>query len=231
MPSMVRLTKVAGVGFALVMMIAVAGCSGFGVGQATNPGSTAPIPQQTSYQIIGEVGTPFRAIISDSRSSWQVFGSVPMFIIIVNDSPPDRILVTKLANDSRFLSLELVQGLTIKTLDSTVSNYGTAVGAINGNLPAFAPAANPDVRFVVKGPPVGLFTGQIEDITQSSVLQSRVPSTILFDFPNNGNSGRVDGIFNQVSFNGVFDIDLLVNGLVVDSVNNGGFMVTLKGNG
>ncbi|HKV56058.1 MAG TPA: hypothetical protein VJN94_15605, partial [Candidatus Binataceae bacterium] len=222
------LTRFAGA-LAGVLLMGVAGCNGFGVGQATNPGSTKPIPQQTSYRIVGEVGTPFRAVISDSRSSWQVFGTIPMTIIIINDSPPDRIMITKLSNDSRLLSLQLIQGLTIRTLDSTVSNFGTAVGALNGKLPAFAPAANPDVRFFVKNPVVGIFTALIEDLTNSNALQARAPAIILFDSPNGGNPGRVDGIFSQVSFAGPFDIDLMINGQLVGNVANGGLLVTLKG--
>jgi hypothetical protein len=63
------------------------------------------------------------------------------------------------------------------------------------------------VRFFVKTPQVGLFTALIEDETTGHALMSRIPAVILFDSPN----GRVDGIFNQVSFMGVFDIDLLIN--------------------
>jgi hypothetical protein len=219
--------------FCLILIIMtglIAGCNGLGGYNQTNPGDTPNIPEQTSFRIVGEVGTPFRATISDSRSSWQVSGTVPMSLAIVNDSPPDRIMVTKLSNDGRLLSIELIKGFTIEVLDSTVSNFGTAVGAINGALPAFAPPASPDVRFVVKNPQVGLFQALVEDQNMSNALESRIPAVILFDSPNNGGSGLVDGIFNQVYFTGVFDIDLLINGNLVQRVVGAGETATLKGN-
>jgi len=201
-----------------------AGCN---IGQATSPGSTRPLPAQTSFRVVGDVGTPFRALISDSRSSWQIFGAIPTSILIVNDRPPDRVLVTKMSNDARLLSLEVIQGFSIATLDSTVGKFGTAVGATGGKLAAFAPAASPDVRFIVKGPAVGVFIGLVEDETTSVAIESRVPAVILFDSPNGGTSGRVDGIFNQVSFAGFFDIDLTINGALVRRAR-GGLSVTLK---
>jgi hypothetical protein len=209
-------------------IMALCGCNGFGAGQATTPGSTPNIAQQTSYRVVGDLGTPFRALISDSRSSWQVFGTIPTSIVIVNDSPPDRIVVTKMSNDSRLLSLELILGFSIGTLDSTVSKFGTVVAGFR-KLPAFAPAASPDVRFVVKGPTTGLFTALIEDETMGNALMSRIPAVVLFDSPNSGGAGRVDGIFHQVSFAGLFDIDLTIDGRLVDSVTGGGLSVTLKG--
>ncbi|MBV8771247.1 MAG: hypothetical protein JO166_02785 [Deltaproteobacteria bacterium] len=208
----------------------MAGCNGFGGYNQTSPGDTPNIPEQTSFRIVGEVGTPFRATISDSRSSWQVSGTVPMSLAIVNDSPPDRIMVTKLSNDGRLLSIELIKGFTVEVLDSTVSKFGSAVGAINGELPAFAPPASPDVRFVVRNPQVGLFQALVEDQSMSNALESRIPAVILFDRPNNGGSGLVDGLFHQVYFTGVFDIDLMVNGNLVQRVIGAGENATLKGN-
>src|SRR5215470_12775435 len=116
---------------------AIAALGGCQTGNTGSPGSTPNMPQQSSYRIVGDVGTPFRAIVSDSRSSWQVSGTVPTSIAIVNDSPPDRIAVSKTSNDGRLLSLQVIQGFTVGTLDSTVSNFGTAVGIIGGTLPAF----------------------------------------------------------------------------------------------
>jgi hypothetical protein len=210
-------------------MLALPACNGFGVGQATRPGSTPNIAQQTSYRVVGNVGTPFRAVISDSRSTWRVFGTVPTSIVIVNDHPPDRIVVTKTSNDSRLLSLEIIVGFGVANLDSTVNRFGTAVGAIGGKLSGLPPPASPDVEFFVKGPQVGLFTALIEDETTGHALMSRIPGVILFDSPNNGSNGRVDGIFHQVGFAGAFNIDLTINGQLVNSVVAGGLSVTLKG--
>jgi hypothetical protein len=211
---------------AVLALMTVCGCNGFGAGQATTPGNTPNIAAQTSYRIVGDVGTPFRALVSNTRSSWQIFGTIPTSIVIVNDSPPDRIVVTKLSNDSRLLSLELIGGFSIGTLDSTVASFGTAVASAGGKLTAFAPAASPDVRFIVKSPAVGLFTALIEDQQTGHALMSRIPAVILFDSPG---TARVDGIFHQVSFAGVFDIDLTINGRLVASIVGGGLSSSLKG--
>jgi hypothetical protein len=201
-----------------------AGIVALGACNSENPGSvgnTPNIPQQSSYRIVGDIGTPFSALVSDSRSSWQVSGTIPTSIAIVNDSPPDRISVTKTSNDARLLSIQVIQGFTVGTLDSTVSNFGTAVGSIGGTLPAIALPASPDVEFFVKTPLVGVYTALIEDQTNSYALESLIPSVILFDSPNGGGSGRVDGVFTQVSFTGQFDVDLVINGQVVQSATGG----------
>ena len=216
------------VGFALL-----AGCGGaFGVGNTTSPGSTPNIPAQSSFRVVGDIGTPFVATVSDSRSSWVVHGTIPESIVIVNNSPADRIVVTKLANDSRLLSLEIIGGLTVRNLASTTENYGSVVGALNGTsqpLAAFAPAASPDVRFFVKGPSINVFNATIEsrNLNMSSILQSRVPAMLLFDLTGSGSSDRVDGIFSEVTFYGPLDIELMINGNVKTVV--GGTTATIKG--
>ena len=211
----------------------LAGCGGaFGVGNSTSPGSTPNIAAQTSYRIVGTVGTPFVATISDARSSWQVHGTVPLSIVIVQDKPPERVLVTKTVGDHSLVSIEITTGFSVKLLASTSDPFGTAVGGVNqgggnGALLALAPPADPDVRFFVKSPYVNVYNALIEDQTHGEVVQSRVPSLILFDSPNNGASGRVDGIFNEVNFLGPFAIDLIFNGAVVKS-SAGGTSATLK---
>lgn len=215
---------------ALAML--AAGCGGaFGVGDNTNPGNTPNIPAQTSFRVVGDAGTPFVATISDARSSWVVYGIVPESLVVVNNLQPDRIMVTKLANDARLLSLEIIGGLNVKVLSSTTENYGVVVGAVNGGkvgMAAFAPRASPDVRFFVKGPMTAVFNATIEDLTNSNILQARVPAVILFDSPNGGSSGRVDGIFSEVNFFGPFDVDLLINGTLAQNVI-GGTTTTVKG--
>jgi hypothetical protein len=204
--------------FAGVATATLGGCQS---GNTGSPGNTSNIAPQSSYRIVGSVGTPFRALVSDSRSSWQVFGTIPTSIVIVNDSPPDRILATKLTNDNRLLSLQVIQGLSIGTLDSTISHFGTAVGSIGGTLPAFALPATPDVRFFVNTPLAGVFTALIEGESQSSAVESAVPTVILFDSPNGGQGGRVDGIFNQVAFTGVLEVDLVIDGHLAESASDG----------
>ncbi len=210
---------------AIAALSVLGGCESLNTG---TPGNTPNIAPQSSYRIVGDIGTPFRAFVSDSRSSWQVAGTVPTSLIVVNDSPPDRILVTKTTNDGRLLSLQVLQGVSVGTLDSTVSPFGIVVGGIGGALHAFAQPAVPDVRFVVKSPLAGVFTGLIEGVSMSSAIESRVPVVILFDSPNGGKSGRVDGIFHQVIFSGVMEVDLLINGQLVQSAS-GGSSATVQG--
>jgi len=205
--------------------MAIAALGGCNTGNTGSPGNTPNKPQQSSYRIVGDVGTPFRAIISDSRSSWQMSGTVPASIAIVNDDPPDRLQVTKASNDGRLLSIQVIQGFTVGTLASTVSNFGTAVGSVGGTLPALANAASPDVRFFVKTPLVGVFNALIEDETNSYALESPIPAIILFDSPNGGKSGRVDGVFQQPNFTGSFDVDLMINGQLVQTASGGSVAV------
>lgn len=221
---------------ALVLCLAVvAGCGGgFGAGNATSPGSTPNISQQTSYRIVGTIGTPFVATLSNTRSSWVLSGAIPMSIVVVNDKLPDRILVTKLSNDSNLLSVEIITGFNVKVLASTVDRYGVAVGAVPLGQPAqqliaFSPPADPDVRFYVNGPAVTVYDALIEDQVQGNVVQSRAPSVILFDSPNSNAAGRVDGIFNEVNGFGPFSIDLVIDHAVA-AVARGGISATLKAN-
>jgi hypothetical protein len=220
-----KLNSLALLGCGILAGSAIAALGGCQSGNTGSPGNTPNIAPQSSYRIVGDVGTPFQALVSDSRSSWQVFGAIPTSIVVVNDKPPDRILVTKLTNDARLLSLQVIQGLSVGTLDSTLSHFGTAVGGIGGTLTSFANPASPDVRFFVKTPIEGVFNALIESETMSSALQSRVPTVILFDSPQ---SGRVDGIFTQVTFAGVFEVDLVINGQLVQTAS-GGTQVTVHG--
>ena len=199
-------------------IVALGGCQ---TGNTGSPGNTPNIAPQSSYRFVGQVGTPFQAIVSDSRSSWQFAGAVPTSIVIVNDSPPDRILVTKASNDARLLGLQIIQGLSVGTLDSTVSPFGTTVGNIGGTLASFAQPASPDVRYFVNTPITGVFNALIESTNMSSALESRIPAVILFDKPNGGGSGRVDGVFEQPTFTGVLQVDLVVNGQLVQTASGG----------
>jgi hypothetical protein len=209
-------------------LVALGGCQ---TGNTGSPGNTPNIAPQSSYRIVGEIGTPFQALVSDSRSSWQFTGTIPTSVVVVNDSPPDRILVTKLTSDARLLSLQVIQGISVGTLDSTVSPFGTVVGSIGGTLAAFAQPASPDVRYFVNTPITGLFNALIESESMSSALESRVPAVILFDSPNGGSSGRVDGIFAQPTFTGVLEVDLVINGQLAQTASGGNPVTVHAGGG
>jgi hypothetical protein len=199
-------------------------CGGaFGQANITSPGNTPPVPPETTFQIVGTIGTPFSAKISDARSSWTVNGVVPLTIIIVNNQLPGRMVVTKLRNDSSLLSAEIVNGFTVEALASTTQPFGSAVVQSGSTVGPFPPAAFPDVRFFVKGPNTAVFNGLIEDIDTGFSIQARAPALFLFDSPN----GRVSGNFSLISVIGPFSISLTINGTLVDSAT-GGPNVTLS---
>jgi hypothetical protein len=213
---------------ALVVLVALCGCNGFGAGNATEPGNTPDVAAQTSFRMVGNLGTPFVATVSDQRSSWVINGVVPLNVIIANGNFPARIVATKLTNDNAMLSIEVISGYGVSSLSSTFANYGMVVGSLNGKLKAFAPPASPDVRFYINGPANGIFNATVEDSSTAYVLQSRAPCVILYDSPdNNSLSGHVDGIFNLVGgAGGPLAIDLNFDGALARSGGSG--TVTIK---
>jgi hypothetical protein len=206
-----------GVAIATLCGLLMTSCGGFGSTNNTRPGSTPDIPAQTSFRIVGRIGTPFSALISDSQSSWAFNGVIPLSIVIVNNSPPVRISVTKLVSDNSLLSIEVINAFTVFQLDATTAAFGTAVGAF-GKVATFAGPAVPDVRFFVKGPAVELFDALVEDTQHAEILESRAPTLIFFDSPAGGVGGRVDASFTAVGFLGAFSIDLIYDGALVQSI-------------
>lgn len=202
-------------------LLLLAGCNGFGTGNATRPGSTPNIAAQTSFRFVGNVGTPFVATVSDKRSSWLLKGVVPLNVIIANGQAANRIVATKLTNDTRLLSVEVIKGIGVDSVSSTFANYGLVVGAVGGELDALGPAASPDVRFYVKAPPNGVYNALVEDESNAFILQSAAPTVIFFDSPNgNSQSGRVDGLFTDVT-GGSLSIDLTFNNAIVHAGGSG----------
>jgi hypothetical protein len=202
---------------ALLSGLLMTSCGGFGGTNTTNPGSTPNISAQTSFRIVGQVGTPFSAKISDARSSWDIQGVVPLSIVIVNNAPPIRISVNKLVSDNSLISLEIINAFSVQSLASSTSTFGVAVGNL-GKVANFAPHASPDVRFFVKGPFAELFDALVEDSVHGEIVEARAPALILFDSPSPENGGRVDANFTAVQFLGGFVIDLIYNGVLVQSV-------------
>lgn len=200
--------------------LTAAGCNGFGTTDITLPGNTPNIPPQNSFRVVGQVGTPFVATIADARSTWVVPGVVPLNIVIVNNAPPVRISVNKLVSDNSLLGVEVISGLGVKQLGSTVANFGLAVGNY-GIAPNFPPMASPDVRFFVKGPAEQIFDALIEDEQNAYVVEATAPAIVLFDSPSGGTGARVDGTFTEVGFLGGFSIDLIYNHVLVQSVYTG----------
>jgi len=211
---------------ALLCGLLMTSCGGFGTTNITSPGSTPNISAQTSFRIVGRVGTPFAATISDARSTWNIQGVVPLSIVIVNNAPPIRVSVNKLVSDNSLISLEIINGFSVQQLASSVDNFGVAVGNF-GKVGPFAAPAFPDVRFFVKGPDEEVFDALIEDQSHGEVVEARAPALLLFDSPAGGNGARVDATFTAVQFLGGFSIDLLYNGALVKSIF-AGTSATLK---
>jgi hypothetical protein len=213
-----------GIVAALLCALLTTSCGGFGSTNTTNPGNTPNIAGQTSFRIVGRIGTPFSIKIADTRSSWTILGVVPLSIVIINNAPPVRVSLNKLVSDTSLISLEIINGFNVQQLASSTSGFGVAVGN-QGSVGAFPPPASPDVRFFVKGPNTELFDALIEDTSKGEVVEVRAPAILLFDSPAGGNGGRVDGTFTAVQALGGFAIDLIYNGVVVQSVLAGASVV------
>jgi hypothetical protein len=211
---------------ALLCGLLLNSCGGFGSTNTTNPGNTPNIAAQTSFRIVGRIGTPFSMLISDARSSWNITGVVPLSIVIVQNELPIRVSLNKLVSDNSLISLEIINAFTVEQLASSTDGFGVAVGNF-GRVAAFAPltgpgAASPDVRFFVKGPNEEVFDALIEDTKHGEIVEARAPALILFDSPAGGQGGRIDGTFTAVNTYGGFSIDLIYNGQVVQSTFSGG---------
>lgn len=188
-------------------------------GAVGNTPSTTP---ETSYRILGNVGTPFTALVSDARSSWVVQGSTPLGITIVNSQLPARVVVTKLLSDNSLMSIEIVNGTHVVDLASTTDPYGTASVQAGGTLAQIAPPANPDLEIDATGPDNEFFNGLIEDTSTGFTISDFAPAVFLFDQPD----GKVTGQFFQVQSLGALVVNETLNGKVVAS--GAGATVTVR---
>ncbi len=180
------------------------------------------VAPQTAFEMLGDDGTPFTAVISDTQVSYTINGTVPLSVVLVNSHPPIRMDATKMANDSALLSLQITLGAQIREISSTQAPFGS-VSVQTNTLNAMALPATYDVRFMVSQPAGQPFETQIEDTSEGFQVAATAPALLLFE----GASGRIDGQFQQLSTKGLFDIDLLINGSLVANVT-GGTNVTIK---
>jgi hypothetical protein len=210
----------------LAFAAAVPGCSnGLGAFQS-GVGNTAKRPPQSAFRVLGETGLEFAAIISDADATWQIQGTVPMNVVIVNNTTPVRMIATKLSADAGILSLQLTLGFLVKQISSTNDPYGTATLQSSPLHPGFAPPpppASPDIRLYVRGPLTERFSGLFEDSKQAFIISDRAPAIFLFDQP----SGAVNASLSQIQDLGPFSVDLLVDGAIVATAH-GGPTVTIR---
>ena len=190
-------------------------------------GNTAPVPPSTGFKVLGDIGVPFALTISNANSSWDVYGVVPENIWIVNNATPARMDATKLANNNSLLSLEIDNGGSILTLESTTAPYGfISIQTPGGTLNTIQPQAVPDLRIYVNGPLGQRFQALVEDKTTGFITNTRAPAVFLFDGPN----GKVDGQFTQTQNFGSFSIDMTsgVNGTNEITTASGGPFVIIR---
>jgi hypothetical protein len=198
----------------------IAACNGLTGGSSV---SQAPIPPQTSFNVVGDPGTPFIATIWDSNVSYDISGSIPLSVGFVNNVPPVQMTAVKKTGTNALLSVEVQNLFGTLQVASTSTPFGSATVQFGGFISQKPPPAFPDVRFFVKGPYGALFTALIEDQTTGFATQASAPNLFLFEAPQ----GTVVGQFTANVFLGNFDIDLITNGAVI-ARGFGGPNVTVK---
>ncbi|HVA80756.1 MAG TPA: hypothetical protein VNF29_07510 [Candidatus Binataceae bacterium] len=207
---LVRLTLV------LAWLGTLSACNNNYIGFAGYVGNTPPVAPEAIYRVLGTLGTPFTLLISNSRSSWQVQGNIPLNVVIINNIlvnglTPSRLNATKLSNDNSLMSLQIANGFNVLAVSSTSAPYGTLSIQTGAPLQQIAPAANPDLRIFVFGPAGERFSGLIEDSQIGFAVSQRVPALFLFDSPN----GKIDGNFTQFQSFGPFAINMTLAGKVI----------------
>ncbi len=214
MRSLARTLAMSALGAAIVF--AVAACNNQ-TGFSGSVGNTPNAPKLTSYEVLGTVGTPFTATVSDTRSSWTLQGNVPLSIFICNNLPPAAIVATKTSSNSNLLSLEIISGSRVADLQSTSAPFGTVSVQVGGTLSSIASPADPDLRIFLSGPLNEHYQALVEDISTGFVISSSAPTLILFDNPD----GKVDATFFGSQDFGTFTANMTLGGEVVATVMHG----------
>ena len=222
MRSLIRILSMSVIGAAIAVY--VASCNNQ-TGFSGSVGNTPNGPKLPSYQILGTVGTPFTATISDDRSFWTFQGNVPLSIVICN--PPSasaQLVVSKTTSDDSLLSAELITGNHIKDLQSTTAPFGTVQVQV-GTLTSAPSAATPDLRIFLSGPLNVKYNALVEDSSIGFIIQARAPTLIVFDTPN----GKVDATFFGTGRDfGNFTANMTLDGVVVVPTVSGGPNLTIR---
>ncbi|MGD0672481.1 MAG: hypothetical protein ABSB13_10410 [Candidatus Binatus sp.] len=214
MRNLVRTLSMSALGAA--MAFSVAACNNQ-TGFSGSVGNTPNGPPLAAYDILGTVGTPFIATVSDSRSSWTLQGVVPLDIIIANNILPAAIIATKTTSNSNLLSVEIISGFRVANVQSTSAPFGTVSLQIGGTLSSISPPADPDLRIFNSGPLNERYSALVEDVSTGWVIDGRAPTLILFDNPD----GKVDATFFGGQDYGSFTLNMTLGGAVVATVVHG----------
>ena len=223
-------------GLALVMFCALAlaqsgcgnslgcgGLTGFGGGPFTGCSGGKPIPPQSSIQFVGDVGTVFRALISDTVASYSFQAVVPLTLVFVNNQPPVEVIATNLSTTPSLLSVQALSVFTTTQLASTSTPGGTVTVNVGGPLAAVRGPAICDVRFYVGGPPGQNYQSLLEQNDKAYENTTIAPALFLLG----GAKGNVDGVFTEV-FNllGPLRVNLVINGTL--AARGSGLSFTVK---
>ncbi|HEV2170525.1 MAG TPA: hypothetical protein VGR40_06240 [Candidatus Binatus sp.] len=187
-------------------------------------GNTPNGPRLASYEILGTVGTPFTATVSDSRSSWTLQGNVPLSIVIANNILPAAVIATKTTSNSNLLSIEIIAGNRVAQLQSTNAPFGTVSVQVAGTINTIPTRATPDLRIFLTGPLNLSYSALVEDIDTGFVIDGRAPTLILFDTPN----GKVDATFFGPNDHTTFTADMTLDGQVVVPTESEGPNLTIR---
>jgi hypothetical protein len=194
------------------LMVWIAACNNQ-TGFSGSVGNTPNGPPLASYEILGTLGTPFTATVSDSRSSWTFQGNVPVSVIIANNILPASVIATKTTSNNNLLSVEIISGFHVANLQSTNAPFGTVSLQVAGMLGSISPPADPDLRIFLSGPLNLHYQALVEDIDSGFIINARAPTLILFDTPN----GKVDATFFGPTNFTTFTANMTLNGQVVAS--------------
>jgi hypothetical protein len=206
-----------------MLAISIGACNNQ-TGFSGSVGSTPNGPKLPSYQILGTVGTPFTATISDNRSFWTLQGNVPLSIAICNPPSADaQLVVTKTTSDDSLLSAEIITANHVKDLQSTTAPFGTVQVQI-GTQTSAPGAADPDLRIFLSGPLNVKYQALVEDIDTGFIIQARAPTLIVFDTPN----GKVDATFFGPNNHTTFTANMTFNGEVVVPTFSHGPNLTIR---
>jgi hypothetical protein len=212
---LVRTFSLAAIGAAIA--ISVAACNNQ-TGFSGSVGNTPNGPKLPSYEILGDVGTPFTATVSDARSSWTFQGNAPLAVFVANNpSQLASVVATKTTSSSNLLSLEIISGNHVTDVQSTSAPFGSVQVQAGGTLGTIPTPADPDLRIFLKGPLNERYTALVEDIETGFIINARAPTLILFDTPD----GKVDATFFGNQDFGTFVANMTLGGQVVATVMKG----------
>jgi hypothetical protein len=193
-----------------------------GEGQFAGCGGS-PIAPQGEINFVGDLGTPFRATVSDTKASYTFQGVVPLSVIYVNNVPPIRAIATNLSTNGGLLGIQALSAFTTTELASTNTTGATVQVNVGGALTFIPGPAFCDVRFLASSPRGQYFQSLLEQ--SNNAYENQTPAPVLFLLGQA--SGTVNGMFTEV-FNdlGPLKVELIVNGILADA--DSGLVFSLK---